>query len=145
MTDTSVSVGDASSAAPWPAEREELPDFLSADHPAEQAADRDFRLGHVFTQTFLILGRHWLPFFLLFVIPSLALNIPVTFTQGDSPFADVAIAMGVAQILYAVCGAFAGAVVANAAISDMRGRPVEMGAALRVALRRLVPALGVTA
>jgi len=145
MTDTSISVGHASSEAPWPAEREELPSFLSSDHPAAQASDRDFCLGHVFAQSFSILGRHWLPFFLLFVIASLLLNIPVTFTEEDSPFTDVAIAMGVAQVLYAAFGAFAGAAVADAAINDMRGRPVDMSAALRAALRRYFPALGATA
>jgi len=145
MTDTSLSVDHASAEAGWPTEREELPSFLSADRPEEQAADRDFRLGHVFALSFAILRRHWLPFFLLFVIASLLLNIPVTFTEEDSPVTDVAIAMGVAQVLYAVFGAFAGAAVAYAAINDMRGRPVDMRAALRVALRRYFPALGATA
>ena len=144
MTDTSISVGHTGAEAHWPAEGETLPSFLSADRDVGQAAERDFRLGHVFAQTFSTLRRHLLPFFLLFVIPSFALNIPVTFTQEDSPFADVAIAMGISQVLYAVFGAFAGAAVAYAAVNDMRGRPVDMSAALRVALRRFFPALGVT-
>lgn len=145
MTDTSISMGHASSQAPWPAEREKLPSFLSPDRHEGQTADRDFRLGRVFAPSFSILGRHWLPFFLLFVIASLFLNIPVTFTEEDSPFTDVAIAMGVAQVLYAAFGAFASTAVAYATINDMRGRPVEISEALRAALRWFFPALGATA
>src|SRR5580704_2825695 len=145
MTDTSISVGHTGTEAPWPTEGEKLPPFLSADRPAGQAADRDFRLGHVLAQTFSILRRHLMPFLLLYVIASLLFNIPVTFTDDDSPFADVAIACGIAQVLYTVFGAFAGAAVAYAAIHDMRGRPVDMRTALLVALRRFFPALGATA
>jgi hypothetical protein len=145
MTDASISVGHASSQAPWTAEREELPSFLSPDRREEQAADRDFRLGHVFAQSLSILGRHWLPFFLLFAVASLLLNVPVTFTEEDSPFTDVAIAMVIAQVLYAAFGAFASGAIAHAAINDMRRRPADMTEALRVALHRFFPALGATA
>jgi hypothetical protein len=52
--------------------------------------------------------------------------------------------MGIAQALYIVFNVFAGAVVIDVVIDDMRGRPVEMSKALRVALRRFFPALGAT-
>ncbi len=146
MTDTSASAIHAGEEAPWPTGSEKVPSFLSADRlQAGQAAERDFRLGHVVAQTSSILWRHLLPFLLLYVIASLLLNVPVTFTNDNSPVADVAIACGISLLLYMVFNAFAGAAVAYAAIDDMRGRPVDMTAALRVALRRFFPVLGVTA
>jgi hypothetical protein len=146
MTDASASAGNVGSKTPWPTGGETPPPFLSADRSqVGQQAERDFRLGHVLARTFSILRRHLLPFLLLYVVASLLLNVPVTFTNDDSPNVDVAIACVIAQVLYMVFGAFAGAAVAYAAINDMRGRPVDMGAASRVALRRFFPVLGVVA
>jgi hypothetical protein len=105
----------------------------------------DFRLGRVLKQTFSILRRHRLPFFLLYGVASLLLNVPVTFTNHESAVADVAVACGISLVLCAVFNVFAGAAVVYAAIDDMRGRPVDMTAALRVALRRFFPVLAVTA
>jgi len=144
MTDTSTLAGHTGSDAPPPTEGEKVPPFLSADGRAAQVVERDFRLGHVLAQTFSILRRRAAPFLLLYVIASLLLNVPVTFTNDDSPVADVVIAMVVAQALYIVFNAFAGAAVVDAAIDDMRGRPVDMAKALRVALRRFFPVLAVT-
>jgi hypothetical protein len=125
---------------------ERLPAFLSR---AEQAVERDFpvrefRVGHVLTQTFLILRRHLLPFLLLYGVASLLLNVPVAFTNHDSPVADIAVACGISLALCMMFNVFAGAAVVTAAIDDIRGRPVDMTAALRVALRRFFPVLGTT-
>jgi hypothetical protein len=105
----------------------------------------DFRVSHVLTQTFSILRRHLLPFLLLYGVASLLLNVPLAFTNHDSPVADIAIASGISLVLCMVFNVFAGAAVVYAAIDDMRGRPVDMTAALRVALRCFFRVLGVTA
>ncbi len=144
MTDTSMSAGHTGSNAPQPTEGGKLPPFLSAGGHAGQVVETDFRLGHVFVQTLSILRRHAAPFLLLYVVAGLLLNVPVTFTNDDSPAADVALAMGISQALYIVFNVFAGAAVVDVAIGDMRGRPVGMSKALRVALRRFFPALVAT-
>jgi hypothetical protein len=144
MTDTSALAGHTGSDASPKVEDEKLPSFLSADGHRGHAVHRDFRLSHVLAQTFLILRRHPLQLFLLFGVASLLLNVPVTFTNGDSPETAVAVAMVVAQALFVVFNVFAGAAVADVVIDDMRGRPADISKALRVALRRFFPALGVT-
>jgi hypothetical protein len=121
-----------------------LPSFLSAKHSPATAA-YDFRVGHVFAQTFSILRRHLLPFLLLYGVASLILNVPVTFTNQDSAIAEITVACGIALALYIVLNVLAGAAVVYAAIDDMRGRPVDMSKAWRAALRRFFPVLGVTA
>jgi hypothetical protein len=145
MTDTSMLAGHTGSDAAQPTEGgKKLPPFLSASGHAEQVVERDFRLGHVLAQTLSILRRHAAPLLLLYVIAGLLLNVPVTFTNDDSPAADVALAMGISQALYIVFNVFAGAAVVDVVIDDMRGRPADMSKALRVALRRFFPALGAT-
>ncbi|MGA7429376.1 MAG: hypothetical protein WBQ24_17685 [Xanthobacteraceae bacterium] len=144
MTGTSTLAGHTGSDAPQPAEGGKLPPFLSAGGHAGQAVERDFRLGHVLAQALSILRRHAAPFLLLYVIAALLINVPVTFTNDDSPAADVVLAMGISQALYVVFNVFAGAAVVDVVIDDMRGRPVDMTKALRVALRRFFPALGAT-
>ena len=119
---------------------ERLPAFLLR---AEQAVERDFRIGPVLARTFSILRRRLLPILLLYGGGmSLLYNVPVTFTSVDSSFADVAVACCISQVLCLVFNVFAGAAVVTAAIDDMRGRPVGMTAALRGALRRSFPVLG---
>lgn len=144
MTGTSTLAGHTGSDAPQPAEGGKLPPFLSAGGHAGQAVERDFRLGHVLAQALSILRRHAAPFLLLYVIAALLINVPVTFTNDDLPAADVVLAMGISQALYVVFNVFAGAAVVDVVIDDMRGRPVDMTKALRVALRRFFPALGAT-
>ena len=132
------------------ASAEQLPAFLL--HRAQAARgdfrdlrSSDFRVGNVLTQAFSILWRHLLPFLLLYGVASLLLNVPVTFTNHDSPVADIAVASGISLALSMVFNVFAGAAVVHAAIDDMRGRPVDMTVAFRVALRRYFRVLGVTA
>jgi Family of unknown function (DUF6159) len=123
-----------------------LPAFLSPDGvAAAPVAQQDCRIGRVITRTVSILRRHALPLSLLYGIASLLLNVPVTFTNVDSSDADVVIAFGVSLVLSTLFNVFAGAAVVDAAIDDMRGRPVDMGKAMRVAWRRFFPVLGVTA
>jgi len=123
-----------------PAARAEKFDFRERDFQSG-----DFRISHVLTQTFSILRRHLLPFLLLYCVASLLLNVPLAFTDHDSPVADIAVACVISQALFMVFNAFAGTAVVYAAIDDMRGRPVDMTAALRVALRCFFPVLCVTA
>jgi hypothetical protein len=143
MTDTSTAAGHTGSDAPPPTEGEKLPSFLADGH-AGQAADRDFRLGPVLARTFSILRRHPLAFLLLYGVASLLLNVPVTFTNDESPAAAVVMAMIIAQALFIVFNVFAGAAVVDIVIDEMRGRPADMSKALRVAGRRFLPALGAT-
>src|SRR5579862_1795691 len=128
-----------------------LPAFLLQPRQAAKSDLRerdyqsgDFRLGHVLTQTFSILWRHLLPFLLLSGVASLLLNIPVTFTNHGSPVTDIAVASGISLVLCMVYNVFAGAAVTYAAVEDMRGRPVDMIAALHVAARCYFRVLGVT-
>jgi hypothetical protein len=144
MTDTSILAGQTDPDVSSLAEGETLPSFLSADDPARPAIDRDFRLGHALSQTFSILRRHPLVFFLLFGVASLLLNVPLAFTNDDSPTVNVVIAMVVAQALYVLFVVFASAAVVDVALDEMRGRPVDISKALRVGLRRYFPALGAT-
>jgi hypothetical protein len=123
-----------------------LPTFLSPNRSAAAPmVQQDFRLGHVLTRTVSIMRRHALPLFILYGIASVLLNAPVTFTNIDSPDVDVVIACGISLVLCTLFNVFAGAAVVDAAIDDMRGRPVDMQKAMRVALRRFFPILGVTA
>ncbi len=87
---------------------------------------------------------HPLPFLLLYGPASLLLNLPVTFTNDDSPAAAVFAAMVISQGLYIVFNVFAGAAVVNIVVDDMRGRPADLRKALRVGLRWFFPALGAT-
>jgi hypothetical protein len=147
MSDASVSAAQTNE----PAEGEPVPAFLlregqAAEHDrqARDFQERDFRLGRVVARTFSILRRRPLPFLLLYGIASLLLNVPVTFTNDDSPAVAVILAMGVAQALYIVFNVFAVAAVVDVVIDDAHGRPVDISKALRVALRRFAPALGAT-
>jgi hypothetical protein len=90
------------------------------------------------------LRRHPLFFLVLFGIASLLLNVPLAFTNDDSPAVNVAIAMVIAQGLYIVFGVFASAAVVDVAIDDMRGRPADLAKALRAGLHSFFPALGAT-
>lgn len=123
-----------------------LPTFLSPNHSSAQSVgQQDFRIGRVITRTLSIMRCHLLPLALLYGIASLLLNVPVTFTNDDSPAVDVVIACGISLVLCTLFSVFAGAAVVDGAIDNMRGRPVDMGNAVRVALRRFFPILGATA
>jgi hypothetical protein len=150
MTDASLPGSAAARTgadAPQPPDDAALPAFLSGlERGTEREAQvRDFRLSRVLTRTFSIMRRHPLPFLLLYVVASLLLNVPVTFTNDDSPAAAVFASMVIAQALYIVFNVFAGAAVVDIVIDDLRGRPVNIRKALRVALRWFLPALGATA
>ena len=145
MTDASLSRSEAARTGGEnrpPAGAAELPAFLSGAQ--REAQLRDFRLGHVVAQTFSILRRHPLPFLVLYGPASLLLNVPVTFTNDDSPAAAVFMAMVIAQGLFIVFNCFAGAAVVDIVIDDVRGRPADLNKALRIGLRRFFPALGAT-
>ncbi|HEX3501966.1 MAG TPA: hypothetical protein VHU22_01095 [Xanthobacteraceae bacterium] len=149
MTDASLSGSEAARTdgeASRPDGAAELPAFLSGaeQEVGRETQVRDFRLGHVLARTFSILRRRPLSFLLLYGVASLLLNVPVTFTNDDSPAAAVVLAMIVAQAFYIVFNVFAGAAVVDIVIDDTRGRPVDLRKALRVGLRWFLPALGAT-
>jgi hypothetical protein len=133
------------SAEQLPAFRLHTAQAAKVDFREHDFQSGDFRVSRVLTQTLSILRRHLLPFLLLYGVASLLLNVPVAFTNHDSSLAEIAVACGISLVLCMVFNVFAGAAVVYVAIEDMRGRPVYMTVALRVALRRFFQVLGVTA
>jgi hypothetical protein len=110
--------------------------------PAGRFTESDFRVGHVFSQTWQVFSRNFLRFGVITGIASLPpFLIPQTAPDPANPFANLGWAL-VALFLMIVLGTLSQAIVLYGAFQDMRGRPVSLGDCLQVGLGRFFPIVG---
>lgn len=106
-------------------------------------AEGEFRVGQILNRTFAILSRNLLPFCVVTAIaylPNLLLlerRIP-----GEAPGRVAAMAFA-GIVLSLVFSALSQAIVLFGAFEDMRGRPVDLVASLKVGLARFFAVIGV--
>jgi hypothetical protein len=113
--------------------------------PIASLAERDFRVGNVFTRTISVLSRNFLPF----LVVTTAASLPDVLLS-DAP--RLAARVGVAatalpllgQLLAFALGAFGQAIVAHAVFQDMRGRPVSIAESVRFGISRFLPLIGLS-
>jgi hypothetical protein len=110
-----------------------------------------FRLAGVFQKAFAIYGRRFVPLVILTLIAS----VPGYITLFLFPFPDMSggvdpdtlitfgYAVGTMLLMMIVTGALAGGAVIYGVVQDLRGRPFSVSESLLVALRRLLPLIGV--
>jgi hypothetical protein len=105
-----------------------------------------FMIGDVLGRTFSILGRNFVPFFLLTAvatIPYLGFYLAMpTFTPGRVTMPNFS-GLGLPLAIGFVLKMFTQAVILNAAFQDMRGRKVSVGESFAVGLSRFFPIIGV--
>jgi hypothetical protein len=106
-----------------------------------------FRLADVFSKTFAIYGRRFVPFIVLTIIASmpnyvaiLAIGIP-TSPENAASFGWARAAL---TLLEFATKSFVGGAVIYGVVQDLRGRTFSVGDSLRIALNRFLPLLGVT-
>jgi hypothetical protein len=103
-----------------------------------------FMIGDVLGRTFSILGRSFVPFFLLSAVATLPYIIffwaqPTAVLAPSQVYKSMALPLVVGFVLRM----FTQAVILYAAFQDMRGRKVSVGESFRVALSRFLPIVGV--
>ena len=95
----------------------------------------EFRIGRVFNRTVGVLSRNFPIYFAVAALAAVPKAI-VDKTSGGWQF--------LIFILMAIAGPLALAIMAQAAFTDMSGRPVSLSEAVRVVFRRFLPLLGLT-
>jgi len=108
---------------------------------ASPAAQGDFRVGQVFSQTTAVFSRNFLTFFVV----TLVAGLPRVLLIGDvqqGVGTDAVVKIVVAAFLSIVLGTLAQAVLLYGAFQDMRGRPVDLVDCLRIGLGRFFPIIG---
>jgi len=112
--------------------------------PASRFAEREFRVGHVFSRALSVFGEHFLAFLLVTGIASLPpILIPHPAPLGPraiNPFQNFDSIF--AALLSIVLATLAQAIVVYGAFEVMRGRPIELGESAKVGLRRFFPIVG---
>jgi MFS family permease len=111
--------------------------------PIGQYAEGEFRVGQILNRTFSVLSRNLLPFCVVTAIAYLP-NL-LLLEREDTGAAPVRVAALVftGAVLSLVLGALSQAIVLFGAFEDMRGRPVNLIASLKVGLGRFFPVIGV--
>jgi hypothetical protein len=110
-------------------------------------ADETFSLAVVFRKAFAVYIRRFVPFVILTVIASIPdyvtiFAIPAPgLTRTSNPTWGWFI---VANVVAMVTSSLVGAAVTYGVVQDLRGRAFSVGGSLLVALRRLLPILGVS-
>lgn len=102
----------------------------------------EFRVGDVFGRSFEVFTRHFILFFVLTLVPSVPLLV-LPFIPPEA-FASTFVIGLAGFLLVFVCGMLASAAVTYGVVQDLRGRPFTFSESLAVALRRLLPLLGVS-
>ena len=111
--------------------------------PVGQYAEGEFRVGQVLSRTFSVLSRNLLPFCVVTAIAYLPnLLIFEGGTPGE-PQGRMLAFVFIGLIVSLVLSALSQAIVLFGAFEDMRGRPVDMIASLKVGLGRFLPVIGV--
>lgn len=106
-------------------------------------AEGEFRVGQILNRTFAVLSRNLLPFCVVTAIaylPNLLLLERQTTNEAPGRVAAMAFA-GI--VLSLVFSALSQAIVLFGAFEDMRGRPVDLIASLKVGLERFFAVIGV--
>lgn len=106
-------------------------------------AEGEFRVGQILNRTFAVLSRNLLPFCVVTAIaylPNLLLLERQTINEAPGRVAAMAFA-GI--VLSLVFSALSQAIVLFGAFEDMRGRPVDLIASLKVGLERFFAVIGV--
>ena len=101
-------------------------------------ASGEFRIGHVFSQAAAVLSRNFLIFF---VVALIAGSTRLLFTTVGTAAVLSRVPLGLS--LSFVLSLLGQAIVVYAAFQDMRSRPVDIGEALHVALRRFLSIIGI--
>jgi hypothetical protein len=103
-----------------------------------------FRLADVFSKTFAVYGRRFVPFIILTIIASIP-NYVAIFAIGSpaggrGQFSAATVVLGLLD--FATKSLVGGAVIYGV-VQDLRGRTFSVGDSIQIALRRLLPMLGV--
>ena len=110
---------------------------------AGRYSEGEFRVGHVLSRTFQVLSRNLLPFCVVTTIAYLPTLYFLAEQQQAVSTEHAFRLIGLSSILSIALNALSEAIVLFGAFEDMRGRPVNLMASLRVGLNRLFPVLGV--
>jgi hypothetical protein len=128
----------ASAGADAPSLEQRLADIAVAD---------TFRLADVFSKSFAIYSRRFVPFIILTVIASipyylalLFIGIPNVMTMKLTTFAAATTSLALINIAASTLAAGA---VMYGVVQELRGRPFSVGGSIQIALRRLLPVLGI--
>jgi hypothetical protein len=110
-----------------------------------------FRLADVFSKSFAVYGRRFVPFIVLTIIASIPIYLliflvgtPTRIATADP--ADLAASMGPAVILAlanVVTKSLASGAVMYGVVQELRGRAFSVGDSLQIALRRFLPIVGI--
>lgn len=113
------------------------------------AGSRDFEMGRVISGTFGVIGRNFVPFFLMALLlgglPNLLSGLfQMRFLAGDTPnFEPRMIGGSLIGALIMLAAAFVlQAAIVHATVADLNGRRVVMGDSLRVGVRNCLPLIG---
>jgi FtsH-binding integral membrane protein len=111
--------------------------------PVAPYAEGEFRVGEILNRTFSVLSRNLLPFCVVTAIAYLP-NLLLLERQAipEAP-GRAAATLFSSVILSLVLSALSQAIVLFGAFEDMRGRPVDLIASLKVGLARFFPVVGV--
>jgi MFS family permease len=108
---------------------------------AAPTAEGEFRIGQVFSRSLTLLSRNFLTFFVITAVAALP-NVLITQSVARQPGNANVGWLAVAGLLTIALSTLSQAVVLYGAFQDMRGRPVNLGESLRVALSRLLSIIG---
>jgi hypothetical protein len=110
----------------------------------QRFAEHDFRVGHVVNEAASVLSRNFPVLFAVTVIADLPALLLGQGVGGEG--ADVGTGIAAAllfALLMLVFSMLSQAVIVHVTFQNMRGRPVQLGDALNVAMQRFLPILGV--
>jgi len=100
----------------------------------------EFRIGRVFSRTFTLLSRNFPIYFAVAAVGSVPL---VLFQKISIPLIDDSVTLSfIAGVLLLLLGPLTQAITLHVAFQDMRGGPVRLMEAVRAALSRLLPLIG---
>lgn len=111
--------------------------------PFAPYAGGEFRVGEILNRTFAVMSRNLLPFC---VVTAIAYLPNLLLLEGQNAGEDpgrVAVMVVIGAVLSLVLSALSQAIVLFGAFEDMRGRPVDMIASLKIGLARFFPVVGV--
>jgi hypothetical protein len=118
--------------------------MTDASLPAGRFAPGEFRLGHVFSQTWTVFSRNFFTFVLVTAIaslPKLLMPQPAPGAPPEAAFQNLGLTAFLLLLLL-VLGTLSQAVVLYGAFQVMRGRPVDLAESASIGLRRFFPIVG---
>jgi hypothetical protein len=119
-----------------------MTDVTTAISVVTPVAEGEFRIGRVFSRTVSLLSRN---FPIYFTVAAIAAVPSVVWEKIEWSKSGVNASLPfVAIALMLVLGALSQAIMLHTAFQDMRGRPVSLSDAVRVAFTRFLPLIGIT-